>query len=163
MTATENLSTANLSTAAEAGSEIGDDAGAALASALRVGIMRLARRLRLERDSDALTPNQFAVLGNLKRIGPMTVGELATAERVKPPSMTRTVADLEHAGLVVRRPHHRDRRQVVVELTAAAQLVIDAERRRRDAWLAQRLDALDPAELALLEQVAPLLERIAAS
>ncbi len=140
-----------------------DHATAALASTLRVGVMRLGRRLRLERDSDALTPNQFAVLGNLHRIGPMTVGELATAERVKPPSMTRTIASLEAAGLIRRRPHETDGRQVVVELTDAADAVIDAERRRRDAWLAVRLDALEPAERELIERVAPLLERIAAS
>ena len=125
--------------------------------------MRLARRLRLERDSDDLTLNQLAVLGTLDRSGPLSVGELAGVEKVKPPSMTRTVACLEEAGLVTRRPHDTDGRQVVVELTAEARDVLAADRRRRDAWLAQRLDALDPDELELLRRVAPLLERIAAS
>ena len=64
--------------------------------------------------------------------------------------MTRTVAGLEEAGLVTRRPHATDGRQVVVELTDGRARVIDADRRRRDAWLAQRLAELDPAERALL-------------
>ena len=82
-------------------------------------------------------------------------------EKVKPPSMTRTVACLEEAGLVTRRPHDTDGRQVVVELTDAARDVLADDRRRRDAWLAQRLGALDADELELLHRVAPLLERLA--
>ena len=125
--------------------------------------MRLARRLRLERGRDDLTLNQLAVLGTLDRCGPRSVGELAAIERVKPPSMTRTVASLEEAGLVTRRPHDTDGRQVVVELTAAAREVIQVDRRRREAWLAQRLAELDPAQRELLRQVAPLLEELAGS
>ena len=136
---------------------------AALASSLRISVMRLARRLRLERTADDLTLNQLAVLGTLDRSGPLSVGELAKVEKVKPPSMTRTVACLEVAGLVTRRGHHTDRRQVVVELTDEARDVLAADRHRRDAWLAQRLIALDPGELDLLRQVAPLLERIASA
>ena len=71
--------------------------------------------------------------------------------------MTRTVACLEEAGLVTRRPHDTDGRQVVVELTDAARDVLADDRRRRDAWLAQRLGDLDPDELELLRRVAPLL------
>ncbi|MET0458182.1 MAG: MarR family transcriptional regulator [Ilumatobacteraceae bacterium] len=140
-----------------------DLTGAALASTLRLGVMRLGRRLRLERDTDDLTLNQFAVLGTLQRCGPLSVGELAGIERVKPPSMTRTVAVLEEAGLVTRRPHATDGRQVVVGLTPEAVAVMEADRRRRDAWLAQQLDALSVDELDLLRRVAPLLERIAAA
>lgn len=136
---------------------------AALASSLRLSVMRLARRLRLERRADDRTLNQLAVLGTLDRHGPLSVGELASLEKVKPPSMTRTVACLEEAGLVTRRPHERDGRQVVVELTAAATDVLADDRRRRDAWLAQRLGVLDPGERELLRDVAPLLERLASS
>jgi DNA-binding MarR family transcriptional regulator len=138
-------------------------ADAALASSLRISVMRLARRLRLERSGDDRTLNQLAVLGTLDRRGPLTVGELAATEKVKPPSMTRTVACLEEAGLATRRAHDTDRRQVVVELTDAARDVLADDRRRRDAWLAQRLGALDADELELLHRVAPLLERLAAT
>ena len=88
----------------------------------------------------------MAVLGTLYRCGPTTSGELAAAEKVKPPSMTRTVGCLEELGLVTRRPHDTDGRQVVVELTDAAREVIEIDRVRRDAWLAQRLDELEPEE-----------------
>ena len=136
---------------------------AALASSLRISVMRLARRLRLERAGNDLTLNQLAVLGTLHRAGPLTIGELAGVEKVKPPSMTRTVACLEDAGLVTRRSHDTDRRQVVVELTDDARAVLAADRQRRDAWLARRLDDLAPDDLDLLRRVAPLLEHIASS
>jgi len=136
---------------------------AALASSLRISVMRLARRLRLERSGDDRTLNQLAVLGTLDRHGPQTVGQLAAIEKVKPPSMTRTVACLEEAGLVSRRPHDRDGRQVVIGLTRAARDVLADDRRRREAWLARHLSDLSPAELDLLQRVAPLLERIAES
>ncbi len=133
----------------------------ALASTLRLSVMRLSRRLRLERSGDDRTLNQLAVLGTLDRRGPLSVGELAGLEKVRPPSMTRTVACLEEAGLVSRRPHERDGRQVVVELTSAARQVLDDDRRRRDAWLAQRLRALDPADREVLERAAEVLDRLA--
>jgi DNA-binding MarR family transcriptional regulator len=85
---------------------------------------------------------------------------LAEAEKVKPPSMTRTVACLEELGLVTRRPHDTDGRQVVVELTPAALEVIEVDQRRRDAWLNQRLAELTPEERDLLRRVAPLLDRL---
>ncbi len=133
------------------------------ASALRLGVMRLARRLRVERDGNDLTFNQLAALGTLRRGGPLTVGEIAAQENVKPPSMTRTIASLEEAGLVTRRPSETDGRQVVVELTDRAVQVMDEDRARRTAWLAQRLGDLSPADVELLSRVAPLLERLASS
>ena len=133
------------------------------ASALRLGVMRLARRLRVERDGNDLTFNQLAALGTLRRHGPLTVGEMAAHENVKPPSMTRTVAALEDAGLVTRRPSTTDGRQVVVELTDDAIRVMDEDRARRTAWLAQRLGELSPTDVELLRRVAPLLEQLAGS
>ena len=133
------------------------------ASALRLGVMRLARRLRVERDGNDLTFNQLAALGTLRRHGPLTIGEMAAHENVKPPSMTRTVAALEDAGLVTRRPSTTDGRQVVVELTDLAIRVLDEDRARRTAWLAQRLGELSPADVELLRRVAPLLEQLAGS
>jgi DNA-binding MarR family transcriptional regulator len=134
-----------------------------LTGALRVSVMRLARRIRLERSSEDLSLNQLAVLGTLLRSGELTLGELAAIERVKPPSITRTVNCLVDAGLVVRRPHDTDGRQVVVDLTEHARKVLDEDRRRRDRWLAQRLDELAPADRQLLRRVAPLLDVLAAS
>lgn len=134
-----------------------------LPSALRVSVMRLARRIRLERSTEDLSLNQLAVLGTLRRSGELTLGELAAVERVKPPSITRTVNSLVEAGLVVRRPNSTDGRLVMVDLTPQAREVLDEDGRRRDLWLAQRLDELATADRQLLKRVAPLLDVLAAS
>ena len=137
------------------------DAG--LASELRLSVMRLRRRLANERHPDnELSINQMAVLGCLFRHGgALTVGELAAAERVQPPSMTRTVNCLEQSGDVVRRPHETDGRQVVVEISDQGRARVLADRDRRDAWLAQRLRELTPEERAVLRKAAPILENLA--
>jgi DNA-binding MarR family transcriptional regulator len=132
-----------------------------LVGALRVGVMRLARRLRLERSGSDLTLTQLSALGALSRYGDLTLGELAAVEKVKPPSMTRTVNCLQDAGLVTRSAHESDGRQVVVGLTDDARAVLDEDRRRRDAWLATHLFELEPSERDLLRAVAPLLDRLA--
>ena len=137
------------------------DAG--LAAELRVSVMRLRRRLANERHPDnELSINQMAVLGCLYRHdGALTVGELATLERVQPPSMTRTINCLEGSGDVVRRPHDSDGRQVVVELSAQGRARLLADRDRRDAWLDRRLRELTPEERAVLRKAAPILESLA--
>jgi DNA-binding MarR family transcriptional regulator len=135
-----------------------------LASALRSSILRLSRQIRFQRADDAeLTANQLGVLGALSKHGPMTIGDLAAHERVKPPSMTRIVSNLEEAAMVRRTPDEADKRQVRVELTAAARDLIVANRRRRDEWLQTKLKALTPQERDILRKAAPVLERLAAS
>ena len=137
------------------------DAG--LAAQLRISVMRLRRRLANERHPDnELSINQMSVLGCLHREGgALTIGELAAAERVQPPSMTRTVNCLEQIGDVVRRPHETDGRQVVVEISDQGRARLLADRDRRDAWLAQRLRELTPEERAILRKAAPILENLA--
>src|SRR4051794_36743437 len=88
-----------------------------LANQLRISVMRLARRMRYERSDDTMSLNQLAVMGTLERHGRMTIGDLAAHEKVRPPSMTRTVGCLEESGHVRRVPHETDRRQVMVEIT----------------------------------------------
>ena len=132
-----------------------------LIAALRLGVMRLARRLQSQRDADDLTLAQLSVLGTLHREGPLSIGELATNDRVKPPSMTRTVNSLEAAGLVSRCAHDHDGRQVIVKLTDGARAVLLEHRRRRDEWLAEHLRDLDAGERAMLRRAVPLLERLA--
>ena len=136
------------------------DAG--LAAELRVGVMRLRRRLAHEVHPDNdLSLGAMAVLGCLHRGGEQTVGELAASERVQPPSMTRTVNCLEDSGYVTRRRHDTDGRQVVVVLTDKGRERLLADRARRDAWLAQRLRELSPEQRGILRQAAPLLDLIA--
>jgi DNA-binding MarR family transcriptional regulator len=131
-----------------------------LVSSLRMGVMRLARRLRHERSGNDLTLTQLSALASLNRLGPLTIGELATADNVKPPSMTRTVNCLEELGLVSREAHDTDGRQVVVALTAKAQAVLLADRQRRDAWLKDHLADLSEADRRILRKAAPLLDEM---
>ncbi|WP_449064670.1 MarR family winged helix-turn-helix transcriptional regulator [Planomonospora algeriensis] len=134
------------------------DAG--LASALRVSLARLTRRLRRQGASHSLTPTQVATLVAVERHSGITPGELAEHEKVQPPSMTRVIAALEERGLVSRTPHPTDRRQVTVTVTEAGSALLKEERRRRDAWLTQRLKELTPEERAVLRQAAPILEKL---
>ena len=136
-------------------------ADAALASELRTTVMRLARRLRAQRVDDTLTLSQLAALGTLVRHGALTPGELAAHERVQPPSMTRLIAKLEDAGLVTKKDHPTDRRQVLVEISPSGREMIEADRKRRDAWLAQRMRDLPREDLELLHRAAEVLTRLA--
>ena len=138
------------------------DAG--LATALRISVSRLARRMRAQRLASGLEPSlsdtQLAALAALVAHDVMTPGELADHEKVQPPSMTRVIAALEERGLVLRAPHATDRRQVVLRPTDQGLEVVRQYRRLREAWLAQRLRELTPAERALLRQAAPILEKL---
>jgi DNA-binding MarR family transcriptional regulator len=136
------------------------DAG--LAAELRLAVMRMRRRLASERHPDnELSINQMGVLGVLARRGEMTVGELAGAEKVQPPSMTRTVNCLVESGDVVKRPHDSDGRQIVVTLSEQGKSRVAADRVRRDAWLARQLDDLTAGERDVLARAATILEALA--
>jgi len=133
---------------------------AELASTLRVSVMRLSRRLRAERLQTDLSLNQLAALGTLDRHGALTPRELAAHERVQPPSMTRVLAGLEERGLILRTPHASDGRQHLVSLTAHARTLLKEDRRKREAWLAQRLAELTQEERDVLRAAAPVIERL---
>jgi DNA-binding MarR family transcriptional regulator len=135
---------------------------AGLASELRLSVMRLRRRLANERHPDnTLSANSMAVLGALHRNGDLTLGELASHERVQPPSMTRTVNCLEEGGFVTRRASDTDGRRVLVTITEVGRTTLLADRARRDEWLARRLRDLTPDERVVLRRAAPILERLA--
>jgi DNA-binding MarR family transcriptional regulator len=136
---------------------------AQLTSALRIAVMRTARRLRNERSDSTLSIGALAALGTLDRVGPLTPGELAEHEHVQPPSMTRMLAHLEAAGMVDRAPHPTDGRQVLVTPTATARAMLKADRQRRDEFLAVRLAALTREERATLEAATEILDRISRS
>jgi DNA-binding MarR family transcriptional regulator len=126
---------------------------------LRLAVLRLSRRLR-QNAAAGITPSQLAVLSTLDRHGPMGLGDLAAHEGVQPPSATRMVDNLEATGLVTRQASRADRRAVVVQLTAKGRRRVEEIRRRRDAWLAERLSRLTPEELAALEDALPVLEAL---
>jgi DNA-binding MarR family transcriptional regulator len=138
--------------------DLRSDAG--LASALRVSLARLTRRLRRQAAAHSLTPTQFATLAAVERHSGITPGELAELEKVQPPSMTRVIAALEDRGLMTRTPHPTDRRQVTVTVTEAAKTLLKEERRRKEAWLSLKLKELTAEERSILRQAAPILEKL---
>jgi DNA-binding MarR family transcriptional regulator len=93
----------------------------------------------------------------------MTPGELAEHEKVQPPSMTRVIAVLEERNLVRRAPHPTDRRQVILTVTTEGRDLVQRVRRRREAWLAQRMQELTEEERETLRAAAPILEKISQS
>ncbi|HWH29365.1 MAG TPA: MarR family transcriptional regulator [Mycobacteriales bacterium] len=125
--------------------------------------MRLARRMRAERADTSLSLTALAALASVERLAPVTPGDLAAAERVQPPSMTRVVAALTDAGLVAREPHPSDGRQALLTITDAGAALLREDRRRREAWLAQRLREVDDDDRAVLRRAAELLDRLAGS
>jgi DNA-binding MarR family transcriptional regulator len=132
---------------------------AELAARLRLVVMRLARRLR-QQAPEALSPSQLSVLSTLESQGPLTPTELAAAERVKPPTITRVVDILEDAGLVRRKSDPGDRRSSRVELTARGRELIERDRRRKTAYLAKQIAKLPEEEVRALNRAVELIERM---
>lgn len=143
------------------GSAAGWVSSAQLAATMRGAITRLNRRLRRARPISELTQSQLSALTSLELNGALTPKELADAERVQPPSVTRTVAVLEGRGLVQRTPHPTDGRQVILAPTEQGRQIVVRDRRARDAWLARRLAELSGDERDTLHRAARILERIA--
>jgi DNA-binding MarR family transcriptional regulator len=130
---------------------------------LWLAIGQLVRRLRMEVNPGELSWSQIAILARLDKVGAMTTADLARAEFVKPQSMGTTLADLEQAGLVQRRPHPTDGRQVLFALTVEG---VDARRQRNIAkreWLLAAMAKLDPAEQQTLMAAAVMIKRLAES
>lgn len=131
------------------------------AAEIRLGVLRLARRLRSERPADGLSVNKSSILGHLRRQGPMTAGALATADRQQPQSLTRVLAELQRDGLVVRSRDDHDARQSVLSLTDAGRAAFARDMAQRDAWLGTALDDVTDTERELLVLAARLMTRLA--
>ena len=134
---------------------------AQLAPQLRDAITRLNRRVRQARPVGDLTVTQVSALTSLQLAGALTPRELADAERVQPPTMTKIVAKLEERGLVQRTPHPTDGRQVILAPTEGGRAVLEQFERVRDEWLARRLTELSEAERNTLRQAAEILQQVA--
>jgi DNA-binding MarR family transcriptional regulator len=134
-------------------------ADGALAAGLRMVVMRLARRLRQQAEGD-VTASQLSALSTVERLGPMTLGELAAAEQIQPPSMTKIVSSLEARGFVIREADAKDRRIARVRISDGGRRYVARSRTRRNAYLAERLRKFEPDERELIERALPLLERL---
>ncbi|MFL5864314.1 MAG: MarR family winged helix-turn-helix transcriptional regulator [Solirubrobacteraceae bacterium] len=133
------------------------------ASRLRVAIGRLSRRLRTTAAGAAagLTPTRISVLLTVVREGPMRLSALAESESLNPTMLSRVIADLVDAGLLVRASDHGDRRAAWVEATADGRQLAQRMRRERTDAVNEALEGLAPADRQLLEKALPALEQLA--
>jgi DNA-binding MarR family transcriptional regulator len=140
----------------------GDTPAAAtdLADRLHSTAIHLLRRLRREDDASGLPAPQLSALSVIVFGGPITLGALATAEQVRPPTITKLVVTLEQAGLVEREIDPDDRRIVRVKATARGTRLLHEGRKRRVARLAGTLAELSSADRATLAKALPVLERV---
>jgi len=129
-----------------------------LAAGLRLAVMRLARRLRQLADA-GITPSMLSALSSVERLGPTTLGDLAAAEKVQPPTMTPIVARLEAERLVRREVDQADRRVARITLSRQGRQLLERSRSRKTAYLAKRLSKLTPEERDVVRRSVDILER----
>lgn len=127
-----------------------------------MAIVRTARRLRQEAASETggLTPTATAALATIERHGPLTPSELASLERVKRPTVTRTLGCLEREGLVQRTPDPADGRSSLVAINGAGRERLRRLRGRKNAYLARRMRDLPASDVETLERAAEILDRM---
>lgn len=145
-----------------AAAAVRNDAATELADRLHSAAIRLLRRLRREDAHTGLSGPRLSALSVVVFAGPLTLGELAAAEQVKPPTMTRLVRALETRGLVVREADENDGRIVRLRATAKGRTLMAEGRARRVRALAEGLRTLEAAEVADLAGAVETLERVVA-
>jgi DNA-binding MarR family transcriptional regulator len=120
----------------------------------------LVRRIRAASTSHELSLTEFAVLARLANDGPATTADLARAEAMKPQSMGTTIAALEEMGLVERKPHPTDGRQMNIELTAKGAALRKSSKDAKRTWLAQAIAQLDDKERETLFEAGEIIRRL---
>jgi DNA-binding MarR family transcriptional regulator len=132
------------------------------AAKLRLAIVRTSRRLRQEAaaETSGLTPTSVAALATIERHGPLTPSELAETERVKRPTVTRTLGCLEREGLIERAPDPADGRSALVSVNGAGRERLRRLRGRKNAYLARRMRDLGADEVETLQRAAEILDRM---
>ncbi len=133
-----------------------------VASALHSAAIHLLRRVRRVDDESGLSAARLSALSVLVFGGPRTVGQLARAEQVSAPTMSRLLSGLERDGLVLREPSSRDGRSVVAHATPAGRRVLEEGRHRRVGEVLDLLTGLSSDELRILGSAAELIERVSA-
>jgi DNA-binding MarR family transcriptional regulator len=130
----------------------------AVANRLRPALLKLARELRRESHALGVTGGQVSLLFQIQRHRGIGVRDLAALERMSPASMSGYVERLERAGLVQKLQDPNDRRRQGLFLTDEGDRVLRSVKSRRTAWLAARLEQLEPDELEAVDAaVEPLL------
>jgi len=131
-----------------------------LADQLHSAAIHLLRGVRRVDALSGLPAAQLSALSVVVFGGPLSLGALATAEQVRPPTMSRVVGALEATGLVTREADPADARAILVTATRAGRRLLAEGRRRRVEALAERLLTLDESERAALHAAAPALVRV---
>ncbi len=129
------------------------------AARLRRSVTRLNRRLRQNSLAD-VSPAQASMLATIEKLVKPTLGDLAKAEQIQPPSVTRLVQSLVDASLCTRTVDERDRRAQRVELTTQGRKELQSIRRKKTVWLSSRLEELSTADQKKAAELATLLEKI---
>jgi DNA-binding MarR family transcriptional regulator len=132
-----------------------------LADRLHSAAIHLLRTLRRVDEETGLTAPRLSILSVLVFAGPRTLGQLARAEQVKPPTMTKLVAALEEDGFVKRVTDSSDARVTIISATKKGEALMWLGRSRRVASLAARLEKLSKKELAELDHAAAMIQRVA--
>jgi DNA-binding MarR family transcriptional regulator len=127
---------------------------------LRPILLRLARELRKETEQLGITARQATLLWLVKRSPGLSLAELAAEEGISPPALSGHVDRLERAGLIERLRSTDDRRRVGLRLTDEGARMLRRVRARRTTWLADRLSALEPAELEAIDDAVPALKAL---
>jgi DNA-binding MarR family transcriptional regulator len=122
--------------------------------------IHLLRGLRKQDEASGMSASRLSVLSVVVFAGPLTLGDLAAAEQVKPPTMTRLVTGLERDGLVRREIDAEDGRVTRVRATPKGTRLLHEARLRRITLLASRIERLEPREVEILSEAAAILERI---
>lgn len=138
--------------------EAGDPA--VVADRLHSAAIHLLRRLRRQDDRSGITAARLSALSVVVFAGPVTMGQMAAAEQVTAPTMTRLITAMKRDGLVARDRDPVDGRVVWIRATAKGARILYAARDRRVGMLAVELAALEPAERALLAAAAEAIERL---
>ena len=131
-----------------------------VAADLRPVLLRLARELRKETEQLGITARQATLLWLVKRSPGLSLAELAAEEGISPPALSGHVDRLERAGLIVRVRSTDDRRRVGLRLTEEGARLLRRVRARRTTWLADRLSALEPADLEAIDNALPALQAL---
>lgn len=132
----------------------------AVADRLHSAAIHLLRRVRKQDAKTGEGPARLSALSVLVFGGAKTLGQLAAAEQVRPPTMTRIVTGLERSGLATRIQDSEDARRVRICATPAGVALLKRGRKQRVEQLSQQLDKLKNTELSKLEEAVELLERV---
>ena len=130
-----------------------------LATRLRRGVARLNRRLR-QSAGDGLSAPQVSMLATLEKYDGLALGELASIEQVRPPTITAMVKVLESSGLISRIRDDVDRRSSRVAITAAGREALAKDRLRRSEFLEERLAMMSSVDLEAARRVADFLDAL---